>query len=93
MQSYLLVINGVYVHFKGWKYRVLGVANSTVDRENLVIYKEMTGNKQYARPVGDFFGLVDREDYTGPRFRIDAFHDQRPTDGEEMFTCVTEREP
>lgn len=66
-------INGVYRHFKGNFYRVLGVAKHTETNEMLVLYNlckmclngfldDPSGNV-YARPIEMFMSKVDREKY------------------------------
>lgn len=65
-------INGIYRHFKGNVYRVLGLAKHTETNETLVIYRccdinllngvEKYGNT-YARPIEMFLSEVDREKY------------------------------
>ncbi len=65
-------INGLYRHFKGNIYRVLGLAKHTETNEILVIYNccdinfpsgvEEYGDI-YARPIKMFLSEVDREKY------------------------------
>lgn len=65
-------MGGVYRHFKGNIYRVLGLAKHTETNETLVIYRccdlntsnglEEYGNT-YARPLEMFLSEVDREKY------------------------------
>ena len=54
---------GVYRHFKGGLYKVIDIAQHTETNEWLVIYKEMYGNKTWARPVEMFTSKVDRDRY------------------------------
>lgn len=65
-------IDGLYRHFKGNIYRVLGLAKHTETNETLVIYRccdlilsngiEEYGDT-YARPTEMFLSEVDREKY------------------------------
>lgn len=65
-------INGLYRHFKGNIYRVLGLAKHTETNETLVIYNRCDLNFPngveeygdiYARPLEMFLSEVDHEKY------------------------------
>lgn len=65
-------INGLYRHFKGNIYRVLGLAKHTETNEILVIYNQCDLNFPngveeygdiYARPIEMFLSEVDRKKY------------------------------
>ena len=62
---------GIYQHFKGQKYKVIGVAKHSETMEEMVVYQ-----KQYddfglmVRPAAMFQEEVDRDGYKGPRFRF-----------------------
>lgn len=65
-------IDGLYRHFKGNIYRVLGLAKHTETNETLVIYNRCDLNfpngveeygDTYARPLEMFLSEVDREKY------------------------------
>lgn len=63
---------GVYEHFKGGHYLVLGVAEDSRDGESLVVYIRLygaEGNPMGARPLREFVGLVETPDGTLKRFR------------------------
>lgn len=50
---------GVYRHFKGGEYRVIGVAKHSETLDSLVIYEALYENKEsklWARPCSDFMG-------------------------------------
>jgi hypothetical protein len=60
---------GLYHHFKGGDYEVLGVGRLSEDREQeMVIYKSLKTGFIWLRPVEMFLENVDRDGYTGPRF-------------------------
>ena len=54
----------VVMHFKGKKYMIIGHGTHTETGEQLVLYRALYGDyKRYARPLGMFYGLVDKEKY------------------------------
>jgi hypothetical protein len=68
------IVPGLYRHFKGGLYLVLGEFIHTETGEELVAYKALYGNFQSsARPKAMFLDEVDRPDfnYKGPRFILE----------------------
>ncbi len=60
---------GVYRHFKGNYYLLLGVASHSETREPLVIYRALYGERGlWARPAPMWTERVERDGYSGPRF-------------------------
>jgi hypothetical protein len=63
---------GVYQHYKGDHYLVLGVARDDRDDSMLVIYVRLygrTGVPMTARPLDGFLATVDTPEGPAPRFR------------------------
>ena len=53
----------IFLHFKGNKYIVEGIAMHTETEESLVIYRRLDGKELFARPYDMFNSLVDKEKY------------------------------
>lgn len=61
---------GKYCHFKGNEYELIGVARHSETLEPMVVYRALYGNGElWVRPAAMWTEQVQREDYSGPRFR------------------------
>ncbi|MEX1196799.1 MAG: DUF1653 domain-containing protein [Pseudohongiellaceae bacterium] len=61
---------GIYRHFKGGRYEVLGTAQHSETGELLVVYRPLYGEGGlWVRPLAMFTETVEREGMTQPRFR------------------------
>lgn len=62
---------GIYQHFKGGRYRLIGVAHHSETFEETVVYEHADGenNGLWIRPISMWNEYVDRDGYKGPRFR------------------------
>ena len=61
---------GIYQHFKGNRYEVIGIANHSETMEPMVVYRALYGEYGlWVRPAAMWNEIVDRPDYHGPRFR------------------------
>lgn len=59
-----LIINGIYRHFKGNLYKVIGVALDSETKEEIVIYETLYGEKNlWVRKKEMFLSEVDRQKY------------------------------
>ncbi len=66
---------GIYQHFKGMKYKVLGLVKHSETLEDLVLYEALYENphgKLWVRPKEMFFEEVEREGKKFPRFTFVA---------------------
>jgi len=64
---------GIYEHYKGHQYRVIGVAKHSETLEDLVIYEALYNNemsKLWARPMAMFAGEVEVDGKITPRFKF-----------------------
>lgn len=60
---------GIYRHFKGNLYEVIGTASHSETLEEMVVYRALYGDGGlWVRPAAMWSEWVDKEDYHGPRF-------------------------
>ena len=61
---------GIYEHFKGVRYEVISTGYHSETEEPLVFYRKLYDDYSYwARPLDMFSEHVERDGYSGPRFR------------------------
>lgn len=61
---------GIYRHFKGNMYEVIGIANHSETMEPMVVYRALYGEQGlWIRPAAMWSEVVEKETYTGPRFQ------------------------
>ncbi len=61
---------GIYRHYKGKDYEVIGVAIHTETEEEHVVYRALYGNYTLCiRPKTLFLEEIKKETYKGPRFK------------------------
>ena len=61
---------GIYAHFKGSRYEVMGTGRHSETEEELVFYRKLYDDYSFwVRPLAMFTEQVDRDGYRGPRFR------------------------
>ena len=63
---------GIYRHYKGKDYRVIGLAKHSETNENLVVYEALYDNlnsKLWVRPLEMFLENVEVDGETRPRFK------------------------
>lgn len=60
---------GKYRHFKGKEYELLYVATHSETLEPMAVYRALYGEGGvWVRPARMWFEIVEKENYTGPRF-------------------------
>ncbi|SEI49906.1 DUF1653 domain-containing protein [Frateuria terrea] len=64
---------GVYRHYKGQRYQVLGVARHSETLEELVVYRALYGERGlWVRPAAMFSETVNVDGQSLPRFALDT---------------------
>lgn len=62
-------VAGIYQHYKGNKYRVVGVARHSETEEELVVYRPMYGDESlWVRPKSMFIESVETAEGMKKRF-------------------------
>ena len=56
-------IGGLYKHFKGHVYEVIGIARDTETLKDMVVYKNVDTGELWIRGVDEFLSLVDKVKY------------------------------
>ena len=61
---------GIYRHYKGNEYEVIGIASHSESEESLVVYRPLYGEgKLWVRPLDMFTELVNVDGKQIPRFK------------------------
>jgi hypothetical protein len=60
---------GIYKHYKGGRYEVIGVAKHSETLEKLVVYKHLDDGGLWVRPLAMFSELVEVDGKKVPRFK------------------------
>lgn len=66
---------GIYEHYKGGRFEVLGVVSHSETLEKMVHYKHLDDDQsEWVRPLPMFMGTVTVNDVILPRFRYLGTH-------------------
>lgn len=66
---------GIYEHYKGHRYKVIGIAKHSETLEDMVVYESLYENKLsklWVRPLSIFLGEVEVDGKKVPRFKYVA---------------------
>jgi len=62
---------GIYQHYKGQQYRVLGIAQHSENEQQLVVYQALYGAfGLWVRPLSMFVEMVEIDGLLQPRFAL-----------------------
>ena len=56
-------IGGIYRHFKGHFYKVIGIAKDSETLEDKIVYQNVDSGELWIRDVFDFLSIVDKKKY------------------------------
>ena len=66
-------VPGIYRHYKGQRYEVLGIARHSETLEELVVYRALYGEHGlWVRPAAMFAETVEHEGRVQPRFAFEG---------------------
>ena len=66
-----IVTGSLYEHYKGQRYKILGVARHSETLEELVVYQALYGNGDiWVRPLSMFLENITINSQSQPRFRL-----------------------
>lgn len=69
LHPYGVVIGGVYRHFKGNEYRVIGISLDSEDVSKVYVVYKNKNEEIYHREISNFLESLDSA-YKGPRFKL-----------------------
>ncbi|MEE1047557.1 MAG: DUF1653 domain-containing protein [Clostridia bacterium] len=63
---------GIYKHYKGNRYEVLGIANHSETLEKMVVYRALYGdNEVWVRPLSMWDEMIEKDGKSVPRFELE----------------------
>lgn len=66
-----IVINGIYRHYKGNLYKVLGLAKHSETEEDLVVYMQLYGDYAiWVRPMKMWNEIIEKDGKKYKRFEL-----------------------
>jgi hypothetical protein len=72
MQNSVQPVAGIYRHYKGQRYRVLGTAHHSETLEPLVVYRALYGEHGlWVRPLAMFCETIERDGASVVRFALE----------------------
>lgn len=66
----MIKAGSIYEHYKGNKYKVIGIASHSETLEKMVVYQALYGDEQiWVRPASMWDEVVEVDGETKPRFK------------------------
>ena len=66
-----MIKKGIYQHYKGNMYEVIGIASHSETMEKMVVYKALYGDGElWVRPASMWNEQIDVNGETKPRFKL-----------------------
>ncbi len=66
-----IVVGSIYEHYKGMRYKILGVARHSETLEELIVYQALSGEGAiWIRPLDMFLEIIVIDDRSQPRFQL-----------------------
>lgn len=67
-----MIKKGIYKHYKGNRYEVLGIANHSETLEKMVVYRALYGdNEVWVRPLSMWDEMIEKDGKSVPRFELE----------------------
>lgn len=65
------IVPGLYKHFKGNRYKVIGLAKHSEGEPDMVVYRPLYGSRDlWVRPLDMFTEMVEVDGFSKPRFEF-----------------------
>lgn len=77
------VLGGIYRHYKGKEYEVIGEALTTDGQQAMIVYRQLDGGQTWLRPKAEFLEEVERDGQKQARFSL--LDDSRPPNWEDKY--------
>jgi hypothetical protein len=71
LEAKSITVGSIYEHYKGLRYKILGVARHSETLEELIVYQALYGESDiWARPLAMFLENVVINGQSQPRFKL-----------------------
>lgn len=71
LQAKLIVVGSIYKHYKGIRYKIIGIARHSETLEELIVYQALYEDGDiWVRPLDMFLENISHNGQTQPRFKL-----------------------